>query len=134
MLQSYVLVWQEVCCEIQAHFGSSRFAGFMKKIQCTLSRFVRPKLKLFAVIFRHISEVLHHQRLQRKFWTNFHNVCVQNEAVSCEGQTHFASFPLARLIKSCGRIFTIYVSCKQTFLTSTFCRNALATFYNFTRP
>jgi len=28
----------------------------------------------------------------------------------------------------------IYVSRKQTFLTSTFCYIALATFYNFTRP
>jgi len=35
----------------------------------------------------------------------------KNEAVSCEVQTHFGSFHLAKFIrKSFGRIITIYVS------------------------
>ena len=48
-----------------------------EKNQGAFSRFVRPKMKLFAVAFRCISEVLHLQGLQRKFWTNFHDLRVQ---------------------------------------------------------
>ena len=64
----------------RVHFGSSCFARFVKKIQGALSRFVHPKMKLFAVMLRHISEVLRLQGSQRKFWTNFHNVCVQQRS------------------------------------------------------
>ena len=53
----------------------------------------------------------------------------ENDGVCHEVQTKFGSFPLARLIKSSEHIITIYVSRKQTFLTSTrmwkFCKNAL---------
>ena len=58
-------------------FWSSRFARFMKNIQGVLSWFVRPKIELLAVMFRRIMELLRLQGLQRKFWTNFHDWCVQ---------------------------------------------------------
>jgi len=44
----------------------------------------------------------------------------ENDAVCRAVQTQFRSIPLARLMKSSERIFMIYVSRKQTFLTSTF--------------
>jgi len=37
----------------------------------------RPKMKLFAVQFRRILEVLCLQGLQKKFWAHFHDLCVQ---------------------------------------------------------
>ena len=54
----FVLKNKIVCCEIQTHVGRSCFARFMKNIQGALSRFVRPKMKLFAMMFRRISDVL----------------------------------------------------------------------------
>jgi len=80
-------------------------------------------------------EVLRLQGLQNKFWAHVHGYASKNEAVCREVETHFGSSPSARFAeKSSGRIFTICVPCKQTFLTSTFCKNALGTFYNFTLP
>ena len=67
--------------------------------------------------------------------SNFTIYTSKNEAVFREVETHFGSSPPARFAeKSSGRMFTICVSCKQTFLKSTFCKNALGTFYNFTLP
>jgi len=125
-VQFYDLCVQERSCLLlnSGAFWDSRFARFMKNIQGALSRFVRPKVKLFAVMFRRISEVLRLQDLQRKFWTNFHDWCVQKRSCLLWISDAFCTFPLARLIKNCGRIFTICVSRKQTFLTSTFCKNA----------
>ena len=40
---------EAVCHEVQAHFGSSRLARFVKNVLGAFSRFVRPKAKLFAV-------------------------------------------------------------------------------------
>jgi len=81
------------------HFGSFRFARFMKKFLGAFLRFIRPKAKLFSVKFRRILEILCLQGLQIKFWAHCHDLCVQNEAVSCEVQTHFGSFHLARFIR-----------------------------------
>jgi len=71
---------EAVCCEVQTHFGSFRLARFVKKVLGAFSRFLRPKTKLFAVKFRRILEVLHPQGLQRKFWANFHDLCVQKRS------------------------------------------------------
>jgi len=56
----------------------------------------------------------------------------KNEAVCCEVETHFGSSPPARFAeKSSGSIFTICVSNKQTFLTSTFCKKLWPRFTNW---
>jgi len=52
----------------------------LQTILGAIPRFVRPKMKLFAVKFRHILEVLRLQGLQRNFWTNFHDLCVQKRS------------------------------------------------------
>jgi len=49
---------EAVCCEIQTHFGSSLPASFIEKVLGTIPLFVCPKMKLFAVKFRCILEVL----------------------------------------------------------------------------
>ena len=195
----YVSKNEAVCREVQMHSGSSLTASFTEKVLGAIPRFVRPQTKLFAVKFRRILDVLRLQVLQRKFWANFHDLCVQkrscllwsshtfckfsaskvyrensgqiftihvfkNKAVCSEVHTHlqviclqvlpkkfwvqfhilcvqkricllgssdaFWKVSACKIVESCGHIFTIYVSCKQTFLTSTFCKNALTTFYN----
>jgi len=68
---------EAVCREVQTHFGSSLTASFTEQVLGAISRFVRPKMKLFAVKFRRILEVLRLQGLQRKFWAKFHDLCVQ---------------------------------------------------------
>ena len=80
-------------------FWSSRFARFMNNVQGALSRFVHPKIKLFPVMFRRISEVLRPQGLQRKLWTNFHNWCVHKRSCLLWSSDAFGKFPLVRLIK-----------------------------------
>jgi len=60
---------------VQTHFGSFRFARFMKKVLDTFSQFTRQKMKVFAVKFRHILEVLYQQVLQKKFCAQFHDLC-----------------------------------------------------------
>ena len=57
---------------------------------------MRPKMKLFPVKFRRISEVLHLPGLQKKFWVHFTIYASKNEAVACEIQMPFRSFPPAR--------------------------------------
>jgi len=37
-----------VCCEVQMHFGNSLPARFTEKVVGALSRFMRPKMELFA--------------------------------------------------------------------------------------
>jgi len=56
------------CREVQTHFGSSPLASLTEKVLGTISQILRPKTKLFAVKFRHISKVLCLQGLQKKFW------------------------------------------------------------------
>ena len=46
-----------VCCEIQAHFGSSLPASFKEKVVSAIPQFMRPKTKLFAVRFRRMLEL-----------------------------------------------------------------------------
>jgi len=68
---------EAVCCEIETHFESSLPASFKEKVLGAISQFVRPKTKLFEVKFRRILEVLGMQVLQKKFWAQFHDLCVQ---------------------------------------------------------
>ena len=71
---------EAVCCEIQTHFGSSPLASFTEKVLGTISLFVRPKMKWFAVKFRRILEVLCLRVFHKKFWAQFHNLCVQKQS------------------------------------------------------
>jgi len=48
---------EAVSCEVQTHFGNSLSADVAEKVLAALSRYMRPKTKLFAVKFRHILEV-----------------------------------------------------------------------------
>jgi len=75
----YVPKNEAVCPEVQTHFGSSLPARFTEVLGA-ITRFVRPKMKRFAVKFRRISEVLRLQGLQRNFWRNFHDLCVQKRS------------------------------------------------------
>jgi len=58
------------------HFGSFLPASFTEKVVGAIPRFVRPKTKLIAVKFRRILKVLCLQGLQKKFWAQFHDLCV----------------------------------------------------------
>jgi len=70
-----------------------------KKVPGTFSRFMRPKTKLFAVKFRHISEVFTLRGLYKKFWAHYHHFCVHKRSVCREVETDFGSSPLARFTK-----------------------------------
>ena len=48
-----------------------------KKVLGAISRFMRPKMKLFAVKFRRILEVFAWWSLWRKFWAHIHDLYVQ---------------------------------------------------------
>ena len=52
-----------VCCEVQTHFGRSLPASSTKKVLGAIPRFVRPKMKRFAVKFRRNLEVFAFQAL-----------------------------------------------------------------------
>ena len=101
---------EAVCCEVQMHFGSFRLACFLKKVLGAFSRFLRPKMKLFAVKFRRILELLSLQVLQKKFWAQFHDLCVQKRSgllCSSDAIWKFSACKIYRI--SSGRNSTIYV-------------------------
>ena len=64
---------EAVCCWVQTHFRSFRFAKFVKEVLGAFSRHMRPKTKLFSVKFRRILKLLCLQGLQKKV----HVACVQ---------------------------------------------------------
>jgi len=68
----------------------------MKKVVGTFSQFLRPIMKLFAVEFRRILEVLRIQGLQKISGRIFTIFVSKNDAVFREVQTHFRSFRFAR--------------------------------------
>jgi len=126
---------EAVCLEIQTHFGNSLRARFTEIVLGAFSRFLHPKTKLFALRFRRILEILCVQDLQKKFWAHFHDLCIQKRSCYLWNSDAFQKFSACKIYrKSFGRNFTICVSRKQTFLTSTFCKSALGTFYNFASP
>jgi len=63
ILPIYASKNEAVCYEIQTHSGSSLRASFKEKVVRAIPRFVRPKMKLFAVKFRRILEVFAFQAL-----------------------------------------------------------------------
>jgi len=64
---------EAVYCEVQPNFGSSLRARFTEKVLGAITRFMRPKTKLFSVKFRRMLEVLCVQGLQKKFWAQFYD-------------------------------------------------------------
>jgi len=91
----YVSKNEGISREVQMHFGSSLPARFTEKALGAFSRFLRPKTKLFAVKFRCIFDVFALHALYKIFWAHFHDLCVKNEAVCNEIQTHSGSSLLA---------------------------------------
>jgi len=91
----YVSCNEVVFCDVQTHLGSFRLARFTEKVLGAFSRFLHPKTKLFAAKFRHIFDIFALHALYKMFWAHFHNICVKNEAVCHEIQTHFGSSLLA---------------------------------------
>jgi len=66
-----------VCRGVQTDFKSSLPASFTEEVVGAIPRLMRAKMKLFAVKFRRILEVLCLQVLKKKFWVQFQDVCVQ---------------------------------------------------------
>ena len=82
-----------------------------KKVLGTYSRFMHPKTKLFALRFRCILEVLCVQDLQKKFWAQFHNLCVQKQScVPWSTEVFWTLYTCKVYRKSFGRMVTIYIS------------------------
>ena len=144
-----------VCCWVQTHFGSSLPARFTEKVLGAFSRFMcpkmklfpeRPKMKLFAVQFRRILEVLCLQGLQKKFWAHFHDLCVQKWSCFLQSSDEFRKFsPCEVYKKRFGRIIPIYVSkngavyCEVethfgSFLRARFMKKVTGAFSRFLRP
>ena len=71
---------ETVCREVQTHCGSSPPTRFIEKVLGTISRFMRPKTKLFAVKFRRILEVLCLQVLIKKLWAHFPDLCAKKRS------------------------------------------------------
>jgi len=91
----YAFKNEVVFCEIQAHFGSSCFARFVKRIRVHYHDLCVQKWNYLPDAFRKCST----SKVYRKSSGQFFMIYVsKNEAVCCEVQTHLASFPLARLI------------------------------------
>jgi len=100
-----------VCCEVQTHSGSSLPASFKEKVVGAIPRFMCPKTKLFAAEFRRISEVLCLRVLLKKFWAQFHDLCVQNRSCLLWNWDAFWKFSACKFWrKSCGRNSTICAS------------------------
>jgi len=83
---------EAVFCEIQMHSGSALPVSFTGKVVGAIPQFLRPKMKLFAVKFRRILEVLYLQDLQKKLWAQFHDLCVQKRSCLLRGSDAFWKF------------------------------------------
>ena len=102
---------EAVCCEVQTHFGSFRLAIFVKKSSGCIFTICASKMKLFTVKFRRMSKVLCLRLLQKKFWAQFHDLCVQKGSCLLWNSDAFWKFFACKIYrKSSGQIFTIYVS------------------------
>jgi len=73
----------------------------LQKVLGAISQFMCPKTKLFALKFRRILEVFTWKIYRQSSGRTFAIYVSQNEALSCEVQTHFGCFHPARLIKQC---------------------------------
>ena len=86
---------EAVCCEVQTHFGSFRLSSFIKNVLGAFSRFMRPKMKLFAVesdVFWKFSAC----EFTAKVLGAIPRFVPKNEAVCREIQTHSGSSLPAR--------------------------------------
>ena len=102
---------EAVCCWVQTHFGSSLPASFAEEVLGALSPFMRLKMKLFAVKFRRILELLCLQGLQKKFMAYYHDLCVQKWSCLLLSSDAFWKFPAFKVYKKIsGCIFSIYAS------------------------
>jgi len=52
-----------ISCDVQTHFGGCHLATYITKVLGALSRFLRPRKKLFAVMFRRVLDVFSMQAL-----------------------------------------------------------------------
>ena len=141
-----VSINEAVSCEVQTHFGSFRLSSFIKKVAGAFSRFLRPKMKLFAVKFRRILELLCLWVLQRKLLAQFHDLCAQK--LSCLLWNSDVLWKLSAkkfYRKSFGRNSTISVSINEavscevqthfgSFRLSSFIKKLLGAFSQFIRP
>ena len=85
-----------------------------KKVLGAISRFMRPKMKLFAVKFRRILEVFAWWGLWSKFWAHFHDLCVQKWSCFLRSADTFQRFsPCEVYNKSSVRIITIFASTNE---------------------
>ena len=76
----YVSKNEAFCREAQTHFGSFLRASFVKKIMGAFSQFLHPIMKLFAVEFRRILEVLRIRGLRKNLWAHFRDFCFQKRS------------------------------------------------------
>ena len=90
---------EAVSCEVQTHFGNSLSADVAEKVLAALSRYMRPKTKLFAVKFRHILEVFTLWGLYKKLWVHYHHSCVQKRSCLLWRSDGFWKFSLRMLYK-----------------------------------
>jgi len=90
------------------------------------SRFLRPKTKRFAVEFRRILEVLYLEGSHKVFGRIFTIYVSENEVVSCEVETYFGSFYLAKDITKV--VNTIFPSTNEAV-----CREVQTDFRSFPR-
>ena len=69
------------------------------------------KTKLFAVKFRRISEVFALWGLWKKFWAQFHNLCVQKRSCFLWNSDACQKFSACKFCRKCSRrIITIFAS------------------------
>jgi len=78
-------------------FLSSLPASFAEKVLGAYTRFLRPKMKQFAVKCRRILEVLRIQGLQKDFWAHFHDLCVQKRSCFLWGSDGYWKFSPCKL-------------------------------------
>ena len=134
---------EAVCCEIETHSGSSLPERFTEKVVGAIPQFMLPKTKLFAVEFRRILEVLCLQILQKMFWAQFHELCVQKQSCFLWSSGAFWKFSASKIYrKSCGRNSTIFSSkneavCREiqmhleSSLSASLTKKLWAQFYDF---
>jgi len=117
-----VLKNEAVFREVQTHSGSSLPASFKEKVVGSILRFVRSKMKLVAVKFRCILEVLCLQVLKKKCGRNSTICASKNEAVCSEVQMQCGSFRFASFVKRVVGAFSRFVHSKTKLFAVRFRR------------
>jgi len=103
--------WSGLLWSSDTFWNFSPFKLYKKSSLSAFSRFMLPKMKLFAVEFRHILEVLCLRVLQKKFWVQFDDLCVQKwSGLLWSSDAFWKLSPCMLYKKSSECIFPIYVS------------------------